>query len=102
MHALPLYRLYRRKGAARSGEVLDWPDMLIGTPGDILKKDDCLMVLEAAFEGKTILVYDWAGKLLKTCQLDVAITKFCVDEDEDVVYAVANIPEPTIVRFELE
>ncbi|MBQ8442360.1 MAG: hypothetical protein IJX29_03230 [Bacteroides sp.] len=67
-----------------------------------MKKEDCLMGLEAAFEGKTILVYDWAGKLLKTCQLDVTITKFCVDEDEDVVYAVANIPEPTIVRFELE
>ncbi len=56
----------------------------------------------AAFEGNTIYVYDWTGELLKTFQLDVPITRFCIDKDERVMYATANVPEPTIVRFELD
>ena len=51
---------------------------------------------------KTIFVYDWTGELLKTFQLDVPITRFCIDKDEHVMYATANVPEPTIVRFELD
>lgn len=56
----------------------------------------------AAYEGETIYVYDWTGKLVKTYQLDIAISQFCVDEDENRLFATANIPEPTIVRFDLD
>ena len=56
----------------------------------------------AAYEGETIYVYDWTGRLVKTYQLDVAITQFCVDEDENRLFAMANIPEPTIVSFNLK
>ena len=54
----------------------------------------------SSFEGETIYVYDWTGKLVKTYRLDTPITKFCVDEAEKVIYATANIPDPTIVCFE--
>lgn len=55
-----------------------------------------------AYEGEVVFVYDWTGKLVKTYQLDVPITQFCVDEDEGVIYATASIPEPTIVSFNLD
>lgn len=56
----------------------------------------------SVYEGETIFVFDWTGNLLKVYQLDVAVKKLCVDEDKQVIYAVANIPEPTIVRFNLD
>jgi len=79
---------------------------------DLAITDDCLYALYSGrsfkeykmriFECETIYVYDWAGKLLKTYQLDVPITRFCLDEDGDKLYAIANIPEPTIVSFTLD
>lgn len=56
----------------------------------------------AAYEGETIFVYDWTGKLVKMYRLNIPITKFCVDEVEKVIYATANIPDPTIVCFQLD
>ena len=53
------------------------------------------------FECETIYVYDWSGNLIKTYQLDVPITQFCLDEEAKVIYATANIPDPMIVRFNL-
>lgn len=56
----------------------------------------------AAYEGQIIIVYDWAGRIVKTYQLDVPINQFCIDEIKNVIYATANIPDPTIVRFKFE
>lgn len=56
----------------------------------------------ASYECETIYVYDWAGKLVKTYRLDVPVVQFCIDEDEKMIYAIANIPDPTIVRFKLD
>ena len=54
------------------------------------------------FECETIHVYDWSGNLVKTYQLDVPITQFCLDEATNTIYATANIPDPTIVRFKID
>jgi hypothetical protein len=56
----------------------------------------------SCYECETIYVYDWAGKLVNTYRLDVPIVQFCIDEDENMIYAIANIPDPTIVRFKLD
>lgn len=53
------------------------------------------------YEGETIYVYNWKGVLQKAYKLDVPITKFCIDEQEKKIYATANMPEPTIVSFDL-
>mgnify|MGYP003295479218 CR=1 FL=1 len=55
----------------------------------------------SAFEGEMIYVYDWFGNPVKAYRLDVPISHFCVDEFEKKIYAIANIPEPTIVKFEM-
>jgi hypothetical protein len=56
----------------------------------------------SCYECETIYVYDWAGKLVNTYRLDVPVVQFCIDEDEKMIYAIANIPDPTIVRFKLD
>lgn len=56
----------------------------------------------SCYECETIYVYDWAGKLVKTYRLDVPVVQFCIDEDEKIIYAIANIPDPTIVCFKLD
>jgi len=56
----------------------------------------------SAYDCETIYVYDWTGKLVKTYHLDVPVTQFCIDEEANVIYATANVPDPTIVRFELD
>ncbi len=56
----------------------------------------------SSYDCETIYVYDWTGKLVKTYHLDVPVTQFCIDEEANVIYATANVPDPTIVRFELD
>lgn len=56
----------------------------------------------SCYECETIYVYDWTGKLVKTYRLDVPVVQFCIDEDEKMIYAIANIPDPTIVCFKLD
>ena len=56
----------------------------------------------SAYEGETVLVYDWTGDLVKTYRLDIPINQFCIDENERIMYATANIPDPTIVCFQLD
>ncbi len=51
--------------------------------------------------GKSIRVYDWYGNLKKEYRLDVPVHNICVDEKGKRVYAFANIPDPTLVYFEL-
>ena len=51
--------------------------------------------------GKSIRVYDWYGNLKKEYQLDVPVHNICVDEKGKRIYAFANIPDPTLVYFDL-
>ena len=51
--------------------------------------------------GESIRVYDWHGNLKKEYRLDVPVLNICVDEKGKRIYAFANIPDPTLVYFDL-
>jgi hypothetical protein len=57
---------------------------------------------EKAFEGNEVRMYDWSGNLLGEMALDIPCKFFCVSPDDQTMWAIAEIPEPTIVRFELD
>lgn len=52
-------------------------------------------------DSKYLFVYDWSGKPVKSYTLDVPILCFCIDEEEQKIYAIANLPDPTLVVFPL-
>ena len=54
-----------------------------------------------AFEGGVLYVFDWEGRPLKKYLLDVPITRLCVNKEGNMIYAFANIPETTLVKFEI-
>jgi hypothetical protein len=57
---------------------------------------------EKAFEGNLMKIYDWNGQLLQEIETDVPCKFFCVSPDDKIMWAIAEIPEPEIVRFDLE
>jgi hypothetical protein len=56
---------------------------------------------EKAHESTQLKIYDWQGNLLKEVTLDVPCKFVCVSPDDETLWAIAEIPEPTIVRFDL-
>lgn len=56
---------------------------------------------QASDECAYIYIYDWEGNRKEIYQLDIPVRCFYVDEQEHVVYAIANNPDPTLVRFAL-
>lgn len=52
-------------------------------------------------ESEYLFVYDWNGEKIKSCHLDIPISCFCIDEKEKKIYAIANLPDPTLVTFTL-
>ena len=53
------------------------------------------------FQGNLIHVYDWEGKLVKKLQLDIDIKQMAVSKDNRKIYAIADLPDPVLVVFEL-
>ena len=78
---------------------------------DLEVSDDCVYVLYSGrtfaeykleeWLGKSIRLYDWYGNLKKEYRLDVPVSEICVDEKGKRIYAFANIPDPTLVYFDL-
>jgi hypothetical protein len=56
---------------------------------------------EKARESNQLLIYDWEGNLLKEAILDISCKFLCVSPDDKNMWAIAEIPEPTIVQFNL-
>ncbi len=56
---------------------------------------------EAIYECEHIHVFDWEGNRVGAYKLDVAIRCFYPDETEGKIYAIANLPDPVVVTFEL-
>lgn len=54
-----------------------------------------------AFESNVVQVYDWRGEWVKTLCLSVNIKELTVSEDDKMMYAIADLPNPIIVRFGL-
>lgn len=57
---------------------------------------------DRAFLGNHIDVYDWEGRKVKEIGLDVDIQMMCVTEDDRTIYAIAYLPDPALVCFDLE
>jgi len=56
---------------------------------------------EKALEGSLLKIYDWEGNLLQEAEIDTPCKFFCVSPDDQMMWAIAEIPEPAIVRFDL-
>lgn len=54
-----------------------------------------------AFESNEIHVYDWNGERVKMLSLDIDIKEMVVSDDDSIMYAVADLPNPTVVKFKL-
>lgn len=52
-------------------------------------------------ECKLLYVYDWTGKFVRLYKLDVPVTYICLNEQQNKLYAIANIPDPALVSFDL-
>ena len=53
------------------------------------------------FQGNLIRVYDWKGTLVKKLQLDVDVEQIVVSKDDRKIDAIADLPDPVLVVFEL-
>jgi hypothetical protein len=49
-----------------------------------------------------LFVFDWNGNPLRTYQLDVPIFRFDIDPVENKIYAITDIPEFHIVKFDIQ
>jgi hypothetical protein len=56
---------------------------------------------EKAFEAQDIYVFDWDGNPIVHYNLDVAINTIAVIPDNKKIYAISNLPEPTLIEFEI-
>jgi hypothetical protein len=54
-----------------------------------------------SIESNQLKIYDWTGNLWKDAVLDIPCRYLCVSPDDKNMWAIAEIPEPTIVRFNL-
>ena len=55
----------------------------------------------SCFQGNLIRVYDWEGNLVKKLQLDIDVKQMAVSKDNRKIYAIADLPDPVLVVFEL-
>jgi len=53
-------------------------------------------------EGTWLRIFDWDGILVKEYELDVPCSYLCISDDDSKIWAIASIPEITIVSFDLE
>ena len=99
------YRFYKDKECHEVGIHIDYlatPDLtgktlIIADP--MLATGGSMELGLKAFECSVIYVYDWLGKLVMRYDLDVPVSCFCVDEKHKVFYGIANLPDPTLVKF---
>lgn len=52
--------------------------------------------------GNQVRIFDLNGKLIRILQLDVPCMQICISSDEKRIWALALIPEATLVYFDLE
>lgn len=53
-------------------------------------------------EGNKLFVYTWGGELVDEYTLDIDINCICVDNHDEIMYAIANNPDPQIVKFNIK
>jgi hypothetical protein len=52
-------------------------------------------------EAERLRIYDWQGNLLLEADLDLPCKNLCVSADDSFLWAIAEIPEPKIVAYDL-
>jgi hypothetical protein len=52
-----------------------------------------------SFDSDYLLVYTWEGDLVEAIQMDVPCTHICISPDGKKLWAIANLPDPTLVSF---
>ncbi|MDR2474881.1 MAG: TolB-like 6-bladed beta-propeller domain-containing protein [Bacteroidales bacterium] len=57
---------------------------------------------EKMFEANQLRIYDWSGNLRKEMELDISCKFLCVSPDDSLMWAIAEIPDPQIIRFDLK
>ncbi|ULB33798.1 BF3164 family lipoprotein [Proteiniphilum propionicum] len=57
---------------------------------------------ERAFEAKDIYVFDWEGNPVVHYHLDVPINNIAVLPNDKKIYAISNLPDPTLIEFEID
>ncbi|WP_158602663.1 BF3164 family lipoprotein [Proteiniphilum sp. X52] len=55
-----------------------------------------------AFEAQYIYVFNWKGTPLICYHLDIPVNNIAIDPDNKKIYAISNLPEPTLVEFEID
>lgn len=55
-----------------------------------------------AFEAQSIYIFDWTGKPIIRYLLDVRVNNIAVDPNNQKIYALSNLPESTLVEFEID
>jgi hypothetical protein len=53
------------------------------------------------YETDNLVIYNWEGRLIKDIKLDIPCRYICVTPDNKKIWAIANIPEPSLVSFNL-
>ena len=54
------------------------------------------------FSGDQLFVYNWKGEKVKAIKLDIRCTMIAVSPDDEILYAIANNPDPELERFDLK
>lgn len=44
-------------------------------------------------------VFNWEGEKVQTLTLDIPCTNICISSDSQVLWAIANNPDPELVKF---
>lgn len=57
---------------------------------------------ERAFEAKDIYVFDWEGNPVTHYHLDVPVNNIAVLPNDKKIYAISNLPDPTMIEFEID
>lgn len=51
--------------------------------------------------GDNLLVYDWDGNLVKNIKLDIPCQYFCISNDDKSMWAIAETPDPSVIKFDI-
>jgi hypothetical protein len=54
-----------------------------------------------AVGGTLLRIFDWTGHAVREVNIDIPCTYICVSSDDEIMLAIAEMPEPTLIRFDL-
>lgn len=55
-----------------------------------------------SYLGPEIFVYDWNGNYQRSYQLDTPVYNFCLDAEQQVIYAISDVNDTQLLRFPMK